>query len=533
MKEENKKILLRINYKDIENNFREYRRITKQGELCIPVLKGNANGLGQLQTVAQLLNMDKPQRDYYVYLLEEGLQVRKNFGDKVGKIFCITGPMKGQEKFYYNNKITPVLNSIEQMEIWSDYAKSKNEVLDAVLDFNLALNRSGIQKEDVENVLKFVSNKANKLNIVTIMGHMACQYTFGTELGKKFTEPEYNYFINVASKFPSINRGIFASVMLLRHPEKALETSRPGVSLYCGYPSTDIEEGASVKCDLKTAFTLMAPLFKKSEKEVYIKLGIRHGMETQYGKDGYALVNGEKIHAKSVDMEKTVFAVDNADKFVGKMALLTGYNGNDIIDAYVFSVMNGSVPEEIVSKLAEHYKLSPAEYDLDLISDVPLVKEKNWEEKDLEPRTVAVINKQTGKIKKLISTILEIREIQNDCNYGYSAAYPLKKGDIIATFPVGYTDGIDRKMGKYDVSMFVEVDGKLVECTFCKRVSMDQNSIKIPREYKDKVKVGDKVIIIDNDKGVLASRFEKVMGIPEEEIFFMVPHTIRIKKFYE
>lgn len=527
------KVLLKINYKDIENNFKEFRRITKQGELCIPVLKGNANGMGQLQTVAQLLNMDKPQKDYYVYLLEEGLQLRKNFGDKINKIFCITGPMKGQEKFFYDNKITPVLNSVEQIKVWSNYAKSKNEVLDAVLDFNLALNRSGIQKEDVDFVQKFVSDKSNKLNIVTIMGHMACQYTFGTERAKKFTEPEYNYFLDVASKFPGINRGIFASVMLLRHPEKALETSRPGVSVYCGYPSTEIEEGCGAKCNLKTALTLMAPLFKKSENEVYIKFGIKHGIETQYGKDGYVLVDGKKIHAKSVDMNETVFEVSDADKFVGKKALLTGYSGKDSIDAYEFGKMNGSVPEEIISKIAEHYKLSPNEYDLELISDVDIIEEQEWEEKDLEPRTIAIINKKTGKLKKLISTILEIREIQEDGYYGYSAADPLKKGEIVATFPVGYTDGIDRKMGKYDFGMFVEVDGKLVECKFCKRVSMDQNAVKIPREYKDKVKVGDKVIIIDNDKGVLVSRYEKIMGIPEEEIFFMVRHTIRIKQFYE
>lgn len=527
------KILLKINYKDIENNLREFRRISKQGELCVPVLKGNANGMGQLQVVAQLLNMDKPQKDFYIYLLEEGLQLRKNFGDKIEKIFCITGPMANQEKIYYDNKITPVLNSIEQMKIWSNYAKSKNEVLDAVLDFNLALNRSGFQKEDVDYVLDFVSNKDNKLNIITIMGHMACQYTFGTELGKKFTEVEYNYFLSVASKFPGINRGIFASVMLLRHPEKALETSRPGVSLFCGYPSTDIEEGAGVKCNLKTALTLMAPLFKKNKKEVYIKFGIKHGMGSAYKNNGWALVDGKKIHAKSVDMNETVFEVDDADKFVGKKALLTGYNGNDCIDAYVFSLMNGSVPEEVLSKIAEHYKIAPDEYDLELISDAKIVKEKDFEEKALEPRTIAVINKKTGKIKKLISTILEIREIPEDCYYGYSAADTLKKGDIVATFPVGYTDGIDRKMGKYDVNMFMEIDGKLVECKFCKRVSMDQNSIKIPREYKDKVKVGDKIIIIDNDKGILASRFEKVMEIPEEEIFFMVPHTIRIKQFFE
>ncbi|MDD2839804.1 MAG: alanine racemase [Rickettsiales bacterium] len=527
------KILLRVNYKDIENNLKEFRRITKQGELCIPVLKGNANGMGQLQVVAQLLNMDKPQKDFYIYLLEEGIQLRKNFGDKINNIFCITGPMIGQEKFYYDNKITPVLNSIEQMKVWSKYAKSKNEILDAVLDFNLALNRSGFQKEDVDYVLDFVSNKENKINVVTIMGHMACQYTFGTELGKKFTEPEYNYFLDVASKFPKINRGIFASVMLIRHPEKALETSRPGVSLFCGYPSTEIEEGCGAKCDLKSGLSVMAPLFKKNEKEVYIKFGIKHGMGTTYKNNGYALVDGKKIKAKSVSMSETVFEVDNADKFVGKKALLTGYNGNDCIDAYLFTSMNGSVPEEALSKIAEHYKLAPNEYDLELISDVDIIKEKDWEEKDLEPRTVAIIDKKTGKIKKLVSTILEIREMQEDGYYGYSAADPLKKGDIVATFPVGYTDGIDRKMGKYDINMFIEVNGKLVECKFCKRVSMDQNSIKIPREYKDKVKVGDKVIIIDNDKGVLVSRFEEIMGIPEEEIFFMVPHTIRIKQFYE
>ncbi len=517
-----KKTKITLDINKIQYNYKLLRNITKQGELCIPMIKANAYGFNYYDVVYNLLNMEEPQRDFFIYSIEEGCELREQFGNRIRNIYCVTGPMEGREELYYKYNIIPVLNSLEHLYRWSNFAKEKNENLKCLLQFNLGLNRSGLQQSEIEIARDFVYDESNKLELVMIMGHLAYQHKLDSELGQKLTKKELELFENAYKYFPNIKRGVLGSEGILKIPEGLFEFSRPGTTLFTGQPP--FEE----KNIFKTAVTVISPVLLGDDKNtIYINFGINQGLATYYEKEGFIYINGEKILAKKVDFDKTYFEVENNEKYKNTEALLVGYLGDDYIDGYTFSRINGSVPEEELCKITTIGNNDYLEYEVLNGCPEPIKKPEN-----LIFTNSAVFNKN-GKIKKFTSAITEIRRIEEDGGCGYDGKEPVKKGDLIATFPIGYADGFNRKLSCNGIAIHILIDGKPEKFYFCGGVPMDQMCFKIPEEFAGKVKTGDKVIIVDESLKITTEEFCKKMNLSEEEIFFMVKRGNRINISFE
>ena len=307
------KTTITIDMDAIEYNYKLLRKITNQGELCIPIIKGNGYGCNYFDMVNRYITMKEPQRDFFVYSIVEGAELREQFGDKINNIYCVTGPMESQEKIYYKYRIIPVINSIEQLNLWSNFAKEKKEILKIVLQFNLSLNRSGLQQSEIEYVKNFVADKGNNLELVLVMGHLAHQHELNSELGRKLTKREFELFENGYKHFPGIKRGLLGTEGILKIREGLFEFSRPGTVLVTGQPDFEKEY------IFKTAITIVSPIFLDEDKNlIYINFGIRQGLSSCYGNHGFALVDGEKIYANRIEMDRTYFTVEDNKKYENK-----------------------------------------------------------------------------------------------------------------------------------------------------------------------------------------------------------------------
>ncbi len=517
-----KKTEITIDVDKIQYNYKLLRDVTKQGELCVPMIKANAYGFNYYDVVYNLLNMDSPQKDFFIYSIEEGCELREQFGDRIKNIYCVTGPMEGREELYYRYNVIPVLNSLEHLNRWSNFAKEKNEDLKCLLQFNLGLNRSGLQQSEIETAKNFVYDKSNRLELVMIMGHIANQHKLDSELGQKLTKKELQLFENAYKHFPNIKRGVLGSEGILKIPEGFFEFSRPGTTLFTGQPIFEKDR------IFKTAVTAISPVFlDEDENTIYINFGINQGLSTYYEKEGFIYINGEKILAKKVDFDKTYFRVENNKKYKNTEALLIGYLNDDYIDGYTFSKMNGSVPEEVLCRITTVGNNEYLKYNV--LNGCP---EEIKKPKDLKFTNNAVVDKN-GKLEEFTSAITEIRKIEEDGGCGYDWKEPVKKGDLIATFPIGYSDGFDRKLSCNGIAIHLLIDGKPEKFYFCGGVPMDQMCFKIPEKFANKVKTGDKVIIIDNKLGITTEEFCKKLNLSEEEIFFMVKKSNRVKVLYK
>lgn len=91
---------------------------------------------------------------------------------------------------------------------------------------------------------------------------------------------------------------------------------------------------------------------------------------------------------------------------------------------------------------------------------------------------------------ELISHISQIKEISVGSEVGYSGTYKAKQKEVIAIIPIGYNEGLNRRLSNLGVVTLR--DGGA--CQIIGNISMDMCMIRLPRGAK--VKVGDPVTII-------------------------------------
>ncbi|MGL5377255.1 MAG: alanine racemase [Cetobacterium sp.] len=98
------------------------------------------------------------------------------------------------------------------------------------------------------------------------------------------------------------------------------------------------------------------------------------------------------------------------------------------------------------------------------------------------------------RVFTLKSRILLLKELEEDIDISYGRVGKGFKGDIIATITVGYADGLRRELSNKGT---IKVNG--IDCKIVGKVCMDMLMVKIPKELKGKVKIGDEVIVMGED----------------------------------
>jgi len=109
---------------------------------------------------------------------------------------------------------------------------------------------------------------------------------------------------------------------------------------------------------------------------------------------------------------------------------------------------------------------------------------------------------------KLKTKIIYLKKLQKETFISYGKTESGKKGDIIATLPIGYADGLDRRFSNGGT---VKISNQ--ECKIIGRVCMDMTMIVIPESIKDRVKIGTEVDIYDEEIQIAA---EKIGTIADE-----------------
>jgi len=94
----------------------------------------------------------------------------------------------------------------------------------------------------------------------------------------------------------------------------------------------------------------------------------------------------------------------------------------------------------------------------------------------------------------LKTKVIYIKTLNNNTFISYGKTAEGEKGDIIATLPIGYADGLDRRFSNGGT---VKIHGK--KCTIIGRICMDMTMIIIPNNLKNKVGVGTEVEIYGRD----------------------------------
>lgn len=126
-------------------------------------------------------------------------------------------------------------------------------------------------------------------------------------------------------------------------------------------------------------------------------------------------------------------------------------------------------------------------------------------------------------VLKLFSKIIQIKHIKKGGKVGYDSTFEAKKDLTIGVLPIGYNDGVDRRLSNIGV---VKVKG--VFCPIVGRISMNITTIDI--SAVDNPTLGMEVeIISDNpeDKNSIESQAKLCKTIPHELLVHLPGYTRR------
>ncbi len=459
---------ININYNNIKSNYLKIREYTGLGQYCIPVVKADAYGFGAIDVVKNLLDLDEPQRKYFVFCLDEALKIKEYFRDKITDIYVLCGNLRGEAKTFLDNNFIPVINNFTELyELCDEIKKQGRKNFKIAIQFNTGMNRNGFDIKDIEQVKQFIEN-TKELTVDMILTHFGC----ADSIDNRMTQQQINNINILLKYFPKIKKSFCSTSAALNIKNCIYDCVRIGYGMY-GSSDTALH--------LKQALTITGKIYKNNES-YYLKFGMNNGIFAHFNEDAYVMVDGKKVHYKKVLKNKLILDLDKNTytNLRNKTALVVGEDGKNNINIDTFSGFFNSNREEMYCRLLANYSIN------------------NYKCKYCK----STIRFNKNKVESCYSKITEIREVENDGWVGYGATNDIKKGDILAVVIGGFADFMPRCLSNNHKVIVKTIKNELIRCLICGRVSMDQFVIRIPKKYKNDVKIYCDVILVDTKKNI-------------------------------
>ncbi|MEK7581103.1 MAG: alanine racemase [Patescibacteria group bacterium] len=123
---------------------------------------------------------------------------------------------------------------------------------------------------------------------------------------------------------------------------------------------------------------------------------------------------------------------------------------------------------------------------------------------------------KTTPVLKLTSKIVQIKDIQKGGKVGYDGTYRAPSPLKIALLPIGYNDGLDRRLSQIGVLSY-----KNNKCKILGRISMNITAVDISDIKRSKI--GDEITVISNKPG----NFNSVNKLAR--ICSTIPHDLLVR----
>ena len=229
------------------------------------VVKADAYGFGMTRITKTLINAGC--KYFYVANLDEAIELRKDIINQDITIAVFEGFFEGTEVTYFNNKITPIINNLEQLKrLLSLFRQGKK--IRAILNINTGMNRLGCNSKEIDFLQKN-KNIVNELEWDFIMSHLANSEDFKNLINEK----QLSKLLEFSKTFPDIKLSLANSCGIALGSKFCLDQTRPGIGLY---GINGVGENIKLKSkNLKLPVKLYAPIIQI--KEVGIGEAISYG----------------------------------------------------------------------------------------------------------------------------------------------------------------------------------------------------------------------------------------------------------------
>lgn len=221
---------LTINLGAVTANHDLFRKTV--GSTCdvAAVVKADAYGLGMVP-VAQALHRHGTKR-FFVATPGEAFALRAALPDAAIAVLGDGLPEAGRD--FIESNIDPVLNSLHDIDLWSDLAAQTGKHLPAIIHVDTGMNRLGLSAKEADTLIRN-PGRLESLDVKIVMSHFAC----ADEKDHPLTPVQYERFKAFAEHFPQAQKSLANSSGMFRSPDYHFDMVRPGIASYGGNPTPE------------------------------------------------------------------------------------------------------------------------------------------------------------------------------------------------------------------------------------------------------------------------------------------------------
>jgi alanine racemase len=207
-----------------------YREVLRRAgaAAAAPVVKANAYGMG-LSPVVHALSAAGAD-SFFVARLEEGIEVRSLLPH--ARVFILDGVAPGTAPALITYQLIPVLNALDEIAEWSALARAEHRELDAALQIDTGMNRSGLSHAELSQVAPRVRQSLAGINLVLVMSHLAR----ADEPGHDTNRVQLARFRAALGVLPPAPASLAASAGIELGRDYLFDLVRPGLAIYGGNP---------------------------------------------------------------------------------------------------------------------------------------------------------------------------------------------------------------------------------------------------------------------------------------------------------
>lgn len=168
-------------------------------------------------------------RTFFVASITEASSISRRINSAGGRINVFNGVRPQTAEQYTDLGVTPVLNSLEEIAVWSRSGKSQ----DAAIHLDTGFNRLGFSNHDAADVSAFMASLPFPVSLV--MSHLAG----ADRMSSTSPERQLNRFLERTHGAKNVMLSIANSAAVFRSPSFHLDLVRPGLALYGAQPILD------------------------------------------------------------------------------------------------------------------------------------------------------------------------------------------------------------------------------------------------------------------------------------------------------
>lgn len=192
---------------------------------CAAVVKADAYGLGVAEVARALAAAGCGT--FFVATVDEAVALRALLGAEPSIVVLHGVSTRAEADELRRLDVLPVLNSLAQVALWNELAKTGGAPLPCVLHIDTGMNRLGLSSVEVQKV-SLDRRLVAGCDVRLVMSHLAC----AEDSANKMNRRQLVTFLQRCAALPSAPQSLANSAGIFLGDGYRFELVRPGIALY-------------------------------------------------------------------------------------------------------------------------------------------------------------------------------------------------------------------------------------------------------------------------------------------------------------